>query len=234
MCARVEKDVRRTRIDGRYWKRLLIGGRLVQWIVSGRCRSLTLQVSNKARSFGHGMYFAGVRSSSLRQEAKKPVRRNRQIQPLPQCRTRQPTLSLFVWADSEISHQVVPARTISTRSEIVNITIIIRKLHSFIMKLQLLFFVLGLLAIAVSAVTTQKAVIVSYPKDTPNSVVDQAMDAVRDAVSLMSGMILLSPIVELICMRLCRVASSHMSIVSTPATLCIYPSLTRISTALFK
>jgi hypothetical protein len=36
-------------------------------------------------------------------------------------------------------------------------------------------------AIALSAAVPRKAVIVSYPDDTPNSVIDQAMDAIRAA-----------------------------------------------------
>jgi hypothetical protein len=52
------------------------------------------------------------------------------------------------------------------------------------MKLQILLSLLGLLAITASSIATQKAVIVSYPNDTPDSVVNQAMDAVRKAVSL--------------------------------------------------
>lgn len=51
------------------------------------------------------------------------------------------------------------------------------------MKLQILISLLGLLAITASAVATQKAVIVSYPSGTPDSIVNQAMDAVRGAVS---------------------------------------------------
>lgn len=51
------------------------------------------------------------------------------------------------------------------------------------MKLLLLLFVLSLLAVTAFAVTLQKAVIVSYPNDTPDSIVDQAMDTVREAVS---------------------------------------------------
>jgi hypothetical protein len=50
------------------------------------------------------------------------------------------------------------------------------------MKLHLLLFLLGLLAVTASAVATQKAVIVSYPNETPDSVVNQAMDAIREAV----------------------------------------------------
>ena len=52
------------------------------------------------------------------------------------------------------------------------------------MKLQLLLSLLGLLAVTTSGIAIQKAVIVSYPNDTPDSVVNQAMDAVREAVSL--------------------------------------------------
>lgn len=55
------------------------------------------------------------------------------------------------------------------------------------MKLQILLFLLSLLAVAASALATQKAVIVSYPNETPDSVVSQAMDAVREAVSLESS-----------------------------------------------
>lgn len=55
--------------------------------------------------------------------------------------------------------------------------------HSDKMKFQLLLFVSCLLAVSASAVVTQKAVIVSYPSDTPDSIVVQAMDAVREAVS---------------------------------------------------
>jgi hypothetical protein len=55
------------------------------------------------------------------------------------------------------------------------------------MKFQLLLSLLSLLAVTVSGIATQKAVIVSYPNDTPDSVVNQAMDAVRDAVSLQNN-----------------------------------------------
>jgi hypothetical protein len=54
------------------------------------------------------------------------------------------------------------------------------------MKFQLLLSLLGFLAITVSGIVTQKAVIVSYPNDTPDSVVNQAMDAIREAVGLQS------------------------------------------------
>jgi hypothetical protein len=52
------------------------------------------------------------------------------------------------------------------------------------MKFQLLLTLLGLLSVIASGIATQKAVIVSYPNDTPDSVVNQAMDAIREAVSL--------------------------------------------------
>ena len=55
------------------------------------------------------------------------------------------------------------------------------------MKFQLLLSLLGLLAVTVSGIATQKAVIVSYPNDTPDSVVNQAMDAVRESVSLQNN-----------------------------------------------
>lgn len=51
------------------------------------------------------------------------------------------------------------------------------------MRIQLVLSLLGLFAVTASAVATQKAVIVSYPDDTPDSVVNQAIDAVREAVS---------------------------------------------------
>lgn len=55
------------------------------------------------------------------------------------------------------------------------------------MKLQLLLSLLGLLAVTASGIATQKAVIVSYPNDTPDSVVNQAMDTVREAVGLQNN-----------------------------------------------
>ena len=51
------------------------------------------------------------------------------------------------------------------------------------MKLQLLIALVGLFAVTVSGLATQKAVIVSYPNETPDSVVSQAIDAIREAVS---------------------------------------------------
>jgi len=50
------------------------------------------------------------------------------------------------------------------------------------MKLSLLTLIPALLAIGATAVSTpQRSVIVSYPENTPNSVVDQAMNAINDA-----------------------------------------------------
>jgi hypothetical protein len=51
------------------------------------------------------------------------------------------------------------------------------------MKLPILLSLLCLLIATASAVVSQKAVIVSYPNETPDSVVNQAMDAIREAVS---------------------------------------------------
>jgi hypothetical protein len=51
------------------------------------------------------------------------------------------------------------------------------------MKLPVLISLLGLLVATASAVVSQKAVIVSYPNETPDFVVNQAMDAIREAVS---------------------------------------------------
>lgn len=45
----------------------------------------------------------------------------------------------------------------------------------------LIFPVIALFAAGASAITAQKAVIVTYPDDTPDSVLTQAMDAIRDA-----------------------------------------------------
>ena len=50
------------------------------------------------------------------------------------------------------------------------------------MKLPVLISLLGLLVATASAVVSQKAVIVSYPNETPDFVVNQAMDAIREAV----------------------------------------------------
>jgi len=51
------------------------------------------------------------------------------------------------------------------------------------MKFQLYILLIALIAaFGVCAAPVQKAVIVSYPNDTPNSVLDQAKDAIRAAV----------------------------------------------------
>ncbi|PQE22816.1 ase inhibitor propeptide protein [Rutstroemia sp. NJR-2017a BBW] len=44
-----------------------------------------------------------------------------------------------------------------------------------------LFSIFLLVAVALSAAVPRKAVIVSYPDDTPDSVIDKAMDAIRAA-----------------------------------------------------
>jgi len=44
-----------------------------------------------------------------------------------------------------------------------------------------LFTVLAFLSLALAATMPQKAVIVSYPDDTPDSIVDQAKDAIKAA-----------------------------------------------------
>ena len=51
------------------------------------------------------------------------------------------------------------------------------------MKFLLVTLILAVLAVISSAVTTQKAVIVSYPQDAPDSIMSEAMDAIREAVS---------------------------------------------------
>lgn len=45
-------------------------------------------------------------------------------------------------------------------------------------------FLFALLAAFALAVAPQKPVIVSYPNDTPQSVIDQAMDAIKKAVCI--------------------------------------------------
>ena len=52
-----------------------------------------------------------------------------------------------------------------------------------IMKFLLVTLTLAVLAVTASAVATQKAVIVSYPQDAPDSIMSEAMDAIREAVS---------------------------------------------------
>jgi hypothetical protein len=79
------------------------------------------------------------------------------------------------------------------------------------MKLPLLLSLLGLLAAIASGIATQRAVIVSYPNDTPDSVVNQAMDAVREAVSLRNSW---SKQLNRSDYQY-RVALSHMNIVSS-------------------
>ncbi|KAK4986170.1 hypothetical protein LTR66_007947 [Elasticomyces elasticus] len=49
------------------------------------------------------------------------------------------------------------------------------------MKLAIYSILLALLAICAHAAAPQKAVIVSYPKDTPDSVVDRAKTAIKEA-----------------------------------------------------
>jgi len=44
-----------------------------------------------------------------------------------------------------------------------------------------LISILALVTVALGARMPQKAVIISYPDDTPDSVIQQAMDAIRDA-----------------------------------------------------
>ena len=50
------------------------------------------------------------------------------------------------------------------------------------MKFALTFLLLVLFAVLGLAATPQKQIIVSYPKDTPMSVLDEAKDAIRKAV----------------------------------------------------
>lgn len=52
------------------------------------------------------------------------------------------------------------------------------------MKFPLLSLLLVILAAFAFAAGTQKSVIISYPESTPDSVLDQAKDAIRAAVSL--------------------------------------------------
>ncbi|ORY10565.1 hypothetical protein BCR34DRAFT_485403 [Clohesyomyces aquaticus] len=49
------------------------------------------------------------------------------------------------------------------------------------MRFALFSFLVALLAVCVMAVAPQKSVIISYPGNTPQSVVDKAMDAIREA-----------------------------------------------------
>lgn len=50
------------------------------------------------------------------------------------------------------------------------------------MKLYINIILFALLAALTGAVSPQKPVIVSYPEDTPQSVVDKAMESIRKAV----------------------------------------------------
>jgi hypothetical protein len=52
------------------------------------------------------------------------------------------------------------------------------------MKLLFHILLLAVLSAFAGAVTAQKPVIVSYPADTPQSVLEQAMDAIKKAVCL--------------------------------------------------
>lgn len=54
------------------------------------------------------------------------------------------------------------------------------------MRLDIFTLLIALLAIAVLAKAPQKPVIVSYPNDTPDSVLTEAKDAIRAAVSHIS------------------------------------------------
>jgi hypothetical protein len=49
------------------------------------------------------------------------------------------------------------------------------------MKFYILSLLLALLAITVSAVAPQKAIIVTYPKHTPDSVIQDAMKAIKES-----------------------------------------------------
>ena len=56
------------------------------------------------------------------------------------------------------------------------------------MKFAFNLLLLALLAAFAAAVSPQKPVIVSYPEDTPQSVLDKAMDAIKKAVRLPTGL----------------------------------------------
>ena len=49
------------------------------------------------------------------------------------------------------------------------------------MKLYIFSLLLALLAITVSAIAPQKAIIITYPEHTPDSVVQDAMNAIKEA-----------------------------------------------------
>lgn len=55
------------------------------------------------------------------------------------------------------------------------------------MRFALFSFLLALLAASAMAVAPLKSVIISYPKETPQKVVDEAMDAIRNAVRVLGA-----------------------------------------------
>lgn len=55
------------------------------------------------------------------------------------------------------------------------------------MKLQLTLLLVALFTVLGMAAAPQKQVIVSYPKDTPHSVMEDAMNEIKKAVSLIQG-----------------------------------------------
>lgn len=62
------------------------------------------------------------------------------------------------------------------------------------MKLSILSVLLAIFASAVLGLAPQKAVVVTYPSDTPEGVITQAKDAVRAAVCLLKALkVLKSP-----------------------------------------
>ena len=99
------------------------------------------------------------------------------------------------------------------------------------MKVAILLSLLGMLVVTVSAVASQKAVIISYPNETPDSVVNQAMDAIREAVS--SGFTGRQPQHGID--RDCRVALLRMNTVSPlSSSMTSKPLLTVTCAELFK
>lgn len=82
----------------------------------------------------------------------------------------------------------------------------------------LIVLVLGLVQIAL-AVEAQKSIVVSYPDETPNSVLDEAKQAIIDAVStssLLHYFTVIMVIVHLL-MKILRAAGSRMNFVSQPS-----------------
>lgn len=61
------------------------------------------------------------------------------------------------------------------------------------MKFSIHILLLALFAVLVLASTEQKPVVVSYPKDTPQSVLDAAMDAIKKAVRTLQTLPCLRP-----------------------------------------